>query len=122
LNDSLTVFPSNTWSTTHASRDLDNPYYAGLHLALNITASGVTVSGGVTFGIEGKDETSDSYYTILSSANLVANGTVVVKVYPGLIAATNLVANDHLPRIWRVTAIHANSDDVTYSVGGSYLD
>ena len=116
------MFPLATYTNDQNSRDLDNAEALGVHLVLSIVASGVAGSN-VSFYIEGKDEVSDTYYTLLQSAVLTLNGTTVVKVYPGLTAATNLVASDHLPRIWRVRADHSSTTDpIRYSVAGSLLD
>jgi hypothetical protein len=121
LNDSITVFPSGAYVNDQNSRDLDNAYAAGVHLVLNITASGVNGSN-VSFIVEGKAEHSETYYTILQSAALTLNGPTVIKIYPGLAASANVSVNDHLPRIWRVRADHSSSTDaINYSVDGSYL-
>ena len=123
MNDSLQVFESKARVTpasgTITSLDLDNPYYLGVDLVLDATASGT--GGGLTLYVDGKDNTSGKYYNLIQSTTLIGNGTIVVKIWPGLTAVTNQVANDHLPRTWRVRIIHGNSDPMTYSVGGSYL-
>lgn len=76
----------------------------GMHLVIDITAiTGTTPTLTVT--IEGKDPTSGKFYTILASAALNATGTTVLKVYPGLTAAANTVANDVIPRDFRVKAV-----------------
>ena len=121
MNDSITVFPLRAYTGDQDSPDLDNADSLGVHLVVAITASGVGGSN-VSFYVEGKDDYSDTYYTLIQSATLTINGTIVVKVYPGLAVGTN-TANDHLPRIWRVRADHSSTTDpITYSVAGSLLD
>ena len=71
--------------------------------------------------IEGKDLISGKYYTVLASAAITGTGTTVLKVYPGITASANASASDILPRTWRVTATHANTDSITYSVGASVI-
>lgn len=61
------------------------------------------------------------YYTILASAAITGTGTTVLRVYPGLTAASNLVANDILPSTWRVNLVHADSDSITYSVAAQVV-
>lgn len=93
----------------------------GLHLVIDVTGiTGTTPTLTVT--IEGKDATSGKYYTILSSAALTAAGTTVLRVYPGLVAAANLTANDVLPRVWRVsTTIAGTTPAVTATIGASLM-
>lgn len=93
----------------------------GLHLVIDVTViSGTTPTLTVT--IEGKDPVSGKYYTILASAALSAVATTVLKVYPALTAAANLVANDVLPRNWRVkTAIAGTTPAVTATIAASVI-
>lgn len=92
---------SATGAGTVNGADQTNLSSRGLHLAIDITAiTGTTPTLTVT--IQGKDAVSGKYYTILASAALSATGTTILRVYPGLTAAANTVANDVLPRDWRV--------------------
>lgn len=84
------------------SADQTNVNGRGLHLTIDITVQGGTPTTTVT--IQGKDPVSGKYYTILVSTALAAVATTVLRVYPGLTAAGNLIANDILPRTWRVSA------------------
>lgn len=118
-NVNVSVFASTARTATHNSADLTNYNGRGLHLVIDVTASSATPS--VTFTIQGKDELSGKYYTLLVSAAITGTGTTVLRVYPGLTAAANLVATDVLPRTWRVLATHADADSITYSVGASVL-
>lgn len=88
--------------------DLVNTNARGLKLVIDITALAGT-SPTLTVTIQGKDPVSGKYFTILASAALAAVATTVLTVYPGLTAAANVVANDVLPRDFRVI----------YAVGGS---
>lgn len=96
-----------------------NPGARGLHLVIDVTAVGVTPS--VVFTIQGYSALGDDYYTILASAAITATGQTVLRVYPGLTAAANTVANDVLPASWAVDAVHGNATTITYSVAASYL-
>ncbi len=116
----LTPFASAARTATGNSGDLDNGQHRGLHLVIDATAATSTPS--VVFTIQGKDETSGQYYTILASAAVTGISTTVLRVYPGLTAASNLVANDVLPKTWRVLATHGDSDSLTYSVGASLIN
>lgn len=94
---------------------------SGLHLVIDITVAGGTPTLTVT--IQGKDTASGKYYTILQSAALAAVATTVLRVYPALTAAANLVANDILPRTWRVTALVGGvTPAVTATIGASMVN
>lgn len=101
--------------------DLLNYGGRGLHLTIDITVLGGTTPT-LTVTIQGKDPVSGKYYTILASAALAAVATTVLRVYPGLVAAANLVANDVLPREWRVIyAIAGTTPTVTATIAASII-
>lgn len=115
----VTVFASAARTETVNGSDNTNTSARGLHLVIDCTA--VTATPSVVFTIQGKDAVSGKYYTILASAAITGTGTTVLRVFPGGTAAANLVANDLLPRTWRVIATHADTDSITYSVGASLV-
>lgn len=92
---------------------------------LNVSGKGAVVvidvttftSGTYTFTVQGRDPASGKYYTILTSAAIGSVSTVVLRVYPGLTAAANLVASDVLPTAWRVSAAGATTPNMVFSVG-----
>ena len=114
-NRSEALFSSTARTATHNSGDLENPDHRGLHLVIDVTAASDTPS--VVFTIQGKDEVSGKYYTVLASAAITGTGTTVLRVYPGCIASANVIANDVLPPVWRVLATHGDADSITYTVG-----
>lgn len=114
-----TVLASAERTETVASDTVTNPGYRGLHLIIDATASADTPS--VVFTIQGHSPLGNDYYTILASAAITGAGTTVLRVYPGLTAANNTVANDVLPHLWRVNAVHADADSITYSVAAIML-
>lgn len=90
----------------------------GMLLTIDITA-GTSLS--ITVTIVGIDPVSGKTYTILASAALTGVGTTILKVYPGLTAAGNLVANDIIPAAWKVTVAHGNSNAATYKIGAQLI-
>lgn len=116
---SKTLLASAARTASVTGDDQINLGYRGLHLVIDVTAAAATPS--VVFTIQGKDRTSGKYYTILASAAITATGTTVLRVYPDLTAAANTVVNDVLPECWRVIAVAADADSLTYSVGVSLL-
>ena len=119
-NRTVTVYPSAARTTDPTVVDLGNEVGRGLHLVIDVTA--VTATPSVVFTIKGKDPVSGKVWTILASAAIVATGTTILKVYPGLTAAANLVASDVLPPTWQVTAVHGDADSITYSVTAQMVD
>lgn len=115
-NDSLGLLESvaRAAAVAVATDDQKNTEYHGLHLVIDVTA--VTATPSVVPKIQGKDRVSGKYYDLLVGAAITAEGTTVLKVFPGASPVANAVANDHLPRVWRVVLTHADTDSITYSV------
>lgn len=102
------------------SADQSNLASRGLHLVIDITA--VTGTPTLTVTIQGKDAVSGKYYTILASAALSAVATTVLRVYPGLTAAANTIANDVLPKDWRVTyTVAGGTPAVTATISAALI-
>jgi hypothetical protein len=118
-NNDITVFTSTARTATPTAFTGTNYNARGLHLVIDVTAATSTPS--TVFTILGVDAISGGTYTILASAAIVGVGRTVLRVYPGLTAAANLVASDILPRSWSVTAAHGNANSQTYSVGASLI-
>jgi hypothetical protein len=102
---------------TTASSDQVNTIGRGLHLTIDVTAiTGTTPT--ITVTVQGKDVASGKYYTILASAAISTVSTTVLRVYPGLTAAANLVASDIMPKTWRISyTIAGTTPSVTATIG-----
>jgi hypothetical protein len=105
-------------TTTQTGPDMTSPAARGLKVIVNVTNAG---TGSITVTIQGKDKGSGSYYPILTSAAIVANGQTVLSVYPGAAVTANVSANDALPATWRVLVTANNANAITYTVGFSTL-
>lgn len=113
----LTVLPSAARTATPDSFEYEVQGGAsGLILVIDVTA--IVTTPSITVTIAGVDRVSGKTYTILASAAIVAVGTTVLKVGPGLPVAANVSANDFLPPVFRVTVTHGNANSITYSVAG----
>jgi hypothetical protein len=99
--------------------DQRNQLQRGVIVVFDITA--VPTVETVLLTIEGKDPISGQYYTILAGAAQVAVATLVMRVYPGLVAIANLTVNDILPDTWRPTVTHSAGGSFEYSVAASYV-
>ena len=117
-NQDLTLITATSATTSQGSGDQTNYNARGIKVVLQTTAIG---TGSVTVTIQGKDAASGQYYTLLAGAAVTTNTTNVYTVYPGLTVAANSVANDVLPRTWRVTVTANNANAATYTVGASLV-
>lgn len=121
INQNVDVQASTAWQIADfTSPDFKNNNYRGLHLTLDITDTAGTAS--VTLTIQGKDETSGKYYTLLGGAAKTAPGTTDMIIYPGCIAAANTVANMPLPKLWRAFVDIPAGDSVKFTVGASLIE
>lgn len=119
LTQDITLATLTAASAGANTADQSNDASSGIKIVIDVTAiSGTTPTLTVT--LQGKDVASGKYYTILASAAISAVGTTVLSVRPGLTAAANQVANDFLPRTWRVSyAIAGTTPSVTATIGAS---
>lgn len=114
-----TLLASAVRNASNNSADFINFNHKGGFFFFDVTAVPGAVT--VTLNVQGKDPTSGTYFTILSSAAIVAVSFTVLRVFPALTAVATLTANDILPRIYRVTVTHSGAGDFTYSVGNSLV-
>ena len=113
------VFPPQTAQTATVNGNDQTNYGArGVTVVVVTTAIG---TGSITCTIQGKDQGSGTYYTILAGAAIVTNTTNRYTVFPGAPVAANVSANDQLPFQWRVVITHNNANAASYTVGGSTL-
>lgn len=117
-NTDNTLIASAALTTTQTGADQTNPTGKGLQVVLDMTVVG---TGSVTLEIDGKDSVSGKYYALLVGTAVVTNVTNVYRVYPGLVAVANAVANDILPKTWRIKVTANNANSATYSVGASVI-
>jgi hypothetical protein len=115
----LTVFESAARTATPTSEVYESKRARGVDVVINCTAA--TSSPSVVFTIVGIDPVSGATYTVLASAAITGTGATRIRVYPGETIAANLVANDVLPLLWKITAVHADADSITYSVSAVLL-
>lgn len=87
-------------------------------LVVVIDATAVTATPALTVTIAGVDRRSGKLFTLLASAAIATVSTVTLRVGAGLTAAADLVANDLVPPVFRVTCTHGDSDSITYSING----
>lgn len=113
-NIEATLLASSARTTTQTSADIVNYNGSALIVVLDMTNVG---TGSVTVSIEGKDSASGKYYNILSGSAITTNSTNRYRVGRDLLAVANSVAQDYLPRIFRIVVTANNANSATYSVG-----
>jgi len=116
------VYPSQARTATPTAAELVNDRrlrFEGLVVVIDCTAA--TSSPSVVFTIQGYDQASGKAYTILASSAITGTGTTVLRVHPDLTASANAIAKDVIPAHFKITAVHGNSDSITYSVGASLI-
>lgn len=118
-DNSVTIYSSAARTVTPDTQEFELP--GGIKygvFVIDVTAATSTPS--TVFTVSGVDRLSGKVYTVLASAAIVGTGTTVLRVGPSLTAATNLVANDVLPPVIRITATHGNANSQTYTVSGHF--
>ena len=115
------AFESKARTATAYSDILENDFWRGVKVFIDVTASADTPS--VTFTIQERDQVGRDFKDILTSAAQTGaiSAPVVLTVYPGCVAVANTVLNEPLAREWRIKATHADGDSITYSVSYCYI-
>lgn len=117
-NINVTILTSASRTTTQTSADQVNYNGRGIHVVVDTTVIG---TGSITLTINGKDNISGKYYTLLSGAAIVTNTTNVYKVFPGAPATSNVSVNDMIPRLFQIVVTANNANAATYTVGYSLV-
>ena len=113
VKEQVTIYESSARTATPATATLTLGSKAGVFV-IDVTA--VTATPSVVFTILGVDPLSGKTWTILASAAITTTGTTILRVDPGLTASANLIAKDVLPQGVNVTAVHGNTDSITYTM------
>jgi hypothetical protein len=118
-NSYITLLPSAARTVATTSEDFANYGGRGMHVVVDVTA--VTATPGLTVTIQGKDEVSGKYYTLLAGLAITTVSTTIYKIFPGSAVSANVSANDIIPHTFRVSVAVADADAATYSIGASLI-
>ena len=113
-NTETTLLASSARTTTQTSADIVNFNGTQLIVVLDMTVVG---TGSVTVSIDGKDSASGKYYNILTGVPIIVNSTNRYRIGRTLALVANSVAQDYLPRVFRIVVTANNANSATYSVG-----
>lgn len=119
-NTEVSLIASAAYTATQSSADQTNYNARGVMICLDVTA--IVDTPSITIQIEGKF--GDKYEKLLlSDAAVTAVGVHSYAVYPGITASDDVVEASSLPlpRTWRVTITHADTDSITYDINASYI-
>lgn len=118
----VTLFDSKARTADENSASMNNYAYRGVQVMVNISEiSGTSATG--TFTIQGYDELSDSWFTVLASAAKSATGFFTLTAYPGIAASANVAGSTVLPKKWRLNfdISATTTPSVTFSASATLL-
>jgi hypothetical protein len=118
-NHQKTLLASAARTATVNTADQLNRQHKGVRVHVNATAATATPS--VVFTVEGKDNITGDYYTLLASAAVTGTGDTFLTIYPNIAVTANVSASNVLPAYWRVTCVHGDADSITYNVTAELL-
>jgi hypothetical protein len=117
-----TIFPLAARATgEYASDPFVNPCWLGARFFLNLTVVGG--AGTVTFKIQNQDPVSRAWVDVPEAVTtaLAAVALTTFTMYPGVEEDANVHISNPLGNTWRAVAT-VGGNDVTFSVGGVYLE
>jgi hypothetical protein len=115
-NASLLTLAAQGAGTVNSAAQI-NTNGRGVVVGINTT---VDTAGAYTVNLQGQDVVSGTWYTIASSASVIATGFATLTLYPGITAATNTAVSAPLPRTWRVQAV-VTTGPITATIGASVI-
>ena len=118
-NVAQAVFTSAARTATSSVDWAGNMSCKGIELFIDVTAAAGMPS--VVFTINNLDPNSGKTRTIITSAAITGTGTTILRVYPGVTTSANLAVSDFISPFGRITATHANTDSITYSVTANFI-
>lgn len=97
------------------------PNMDGCGVAVVVDVTAITGTGpSVTVTIQGLDQASGKWRTLLASAAISTVSTTTLYVFPGSTVTANAAANAFLPVEWRVIAVVAGTTPaVTATIGAN---
>lgn len=119
-NSNVGIITGSTWKTdTVVSSTIKNNFWSGGNFLLDINDTLGTAS--VVLTIQGLDETSGEFYTLLTSAAKTAPGQTLMTIFPGAPTTANVSANLQIPKFFRAILYVPAGDSVKATVGVSLI-
>jgi hypothetical protein len=108
----VVLYASEARTTTPTPESITNTHYRGILVTIDVSAISDTPS--VVFTVQYQDH-AGNWIDIVSSAAVTATGQAQLLVYPGAPSTANESYPYIVPPTWRLAAVHADSDSITYS-------
>lgn len=80
-------------------------------------AAGADAAYSQTITIQGKDDASGKFFTLIAGAAMSTVTTQILQVHPEMAGAANLIAGALLPATVRVSIAHTTNNSVTRTLG-----
>lgn len=108
------AYASAARTATPASYTFSTGRAKEARIVIDVTA--ITSTPSVVFTVDMVDSLSGKFPNIITSAALVATGTVVLTIALGATVAANVAVSAGLSEVMRITPTHGNANSITYSV------
>lgn len=121
-NQDIVLFPSAQRNATIQSANIDNPTCKGIVVYLNVTEASGT--GGLQIALYGVDPASGLPFYLQDASNSQPVKTVGQNsfiFYPAAVYEGSNYGNGILPRTFRLSVVHGDATNYTYSVGISLI-
>ena len=116
----VTIFSSVERTATPTAVVLPTGDAPALYLIVEVTDVGASTPS-VVFTVDLIDATSGTFVNLLTSAAVTTVSSNIYKISPALETVANLIARQHVPRDVRISATHADADEITYSVAAHLI-
>lgn len=112
----ITLFSSaaRTASPSNAGPYRRQGMYRGGVIQINVTA--VTSTPSVVFTVQDQSGVVADWADVIASAAITGTGTTNIVLHPDAVDTANLSENTQVGSAWRLKAVHADADSITYSV------
>lgn len=110
----LLASAARTASPSNAGPFRRQGMYRGGVIQINVTAASDTPS--VVFTVQHQSDVGTDWADLIASAAITGTGTTNIVLHPDAADTANLSENTALGTAWRLKAVHADSDSITYSV------
>lgn len=105
INPTQDIGPLITMAAAVAGTIVGNKQSNSKGRGVTVSANVTAITGSIVVNIYADDDASGGKKLLLASASIAGTGFTQYVVYPGTVAAANLVANMPLPASWHVEVV-----------------
>lgn len=117
-----TAIATGSYTSTQNSSDITNTFASGVMLTLDVDA--IADSPQITLSVAAKGPNGNYEKLLDADTGVTGAGVHSYQIYPANLTAVDdvvEVSDLALPRNWRVTVSHMDTDAITYTVSYMYL-